>query len=234
MKKLLFVVAFLAAVAFPAAADTNLSDDFGKHYGPGSNIRAYNQDISNLIGMADFHSGNAPSFPGFDIGASLNVIKTAHDNNISSEDYMVSGLLSAQTKLPVLGLGAVVRGTHFNGLESIGAGLTYSTDFIEFLNITVGGFYDHARTDYYSLNHYSVSASASTTLLIFTPYIGVGYDYGDFSTRHFGALDRSTHDSAMRYTAGVNVKVLPFIYVFGAYTKTQGNGSFNGGLGVHF
>ena len=233
MKKIILAVLFSAALAVPAAADVDLSDDFGKHFGPNSNLSAYNKDISNLIGLSDFHSGSAPAFPGFDLGVTFNAIKPSSNNNISSEDYLMTGFISASTKIPVIGLGAVVRGTYFNGLESIGGGLTYHFTAVDFLNISAGAFYDHASTDYYSLNHYSVSATASTSLLIFTPYVGIGYDYGDISTRKF-AQNRSSKDGSMRYTVGVNAKVLPFIYVFAAYTKTQGDGSVNGGVGFSF
>lgn len=234
MKKIVLVLLFIVSAILPAIADTDLGDDFGKHFGPNSNLSAYNKDISNLIGMADFHSGSAPAFPGFDLGVTFNAIKPSGSNNISSEDYLMAGFVSASTRIPVIGLGAVVRGTYFNGLESIGGGLTYHTNVLEFLNVSAGAFYDHARTDYYSLNHYSVSVTASTSLLIFTPYAGIGYDYGDISTRKFGSLDRSSKDGSMRYTVGVNAKVLPFIYVFAAYTKTQGDGSINGGVGFSF
>ena len=233
MKKIVLAILFSAALAVPAAADVDLSDDFGKHFGPNSNLSAYNKDISNLIGLSDFHSGSAPAFPGFDLGVTFNAIKPSSDNNISSEDYLMAGFVSASTKIPVIGLGAVVRGTYFNGLESIGGGLTYHFTVAEVVNVSTGAFYDHASTDYYSLNHYSVSATASTSLLIFTPYVGIGYDYGDISTRKF-AQNRSSKDGSMRYTVGVNAKVLPFIYVFAAYTKTQGDGSINGGVGFSF
>lgn len=234
MKKIILTTLLFAALSLPVAADTNLSDDFGKHFGPNSNLSAYNKDISNLIGLADFHSGSSPAFPGFDLGITFNAIKPSNSNNITSEDYLMTGFVSASTRIPVVGIGAVVRGTYFNGLESIGGGLTYHTTMVEFINLSFGAFYDHARTDYYSLNHYSVSATASTSLLIFTPYAGIGYDYGDISTRKFGSDDRSSKDGSMRYTVGVNAKVMPFIYVFAAYTKTQGDGSINGGVGFSF
>ena len=233
MKKMILAVLFGATLALPAVADVNLSDDFGKHFGPNSNLGAYNKDISNLIGMSDFHSGSAPAFPGFDLGITFNAIKPSHSNNISSENYLMSGFLSVSTKIPVIGVGAVVRGTYFNGLESIGGGLTYHTTFVEFVNVSAGAFYDRASTDYYTLDHYSASVMASTTLLIFTPYVGLGYDYGDISTRKF-TQNRSSKDGAMRYTVGVNAKLFPPIYVFVAYTKTQGNGSVNGGVGFSF
>lgn len=235
MKKIVLAILFSAVAALPALADVDLSDDFGKHYrGAASNLSAYNKDISNLIGMSDFHSGSAPAFPGFDVGITFNAIKPSNSNNITSEDYLMAGFVSASTKIPVIGVGAVLRGTYFNGLESIGGGLTYSTTFVEFLNVSVGAFYDHASTDYYSLNHYSASVTASTSLLIFTPYVGIGYDYGDISTRKLNYPDRTSTDGAMRYTIGVNAKVLPMIYVFAAYTKTQGDGSINGGVGFSF
>lgn len=231
MRKIILAILFCATLTLPAAADTNISDDFKKHFNPDtSNLGAYNKDISNLIGLSDFHSGSSPAFPGFDVGITFNAIKPSSKNNISSEDYLMSGFLTVSTRIPVIGLGAVLRGTYFNGLESIGGGLTYHTSALEFLNISAGAFYDHASTDYYSLNHYSVSAMASTSLLIFTPYVGLGYDYGDISTHKFDR-NRSSRDGAMRYTIGVNAKVMPLIYVFAAYTKTQGNGSINGGVG---
>ncbi len=235
MKKIVLSVLFCLTLVMPAAADVNLSDDFGKHYrGDISNLSAYNKDISNLIGMSDFHSGSAPAFPGFDLGITFNTIKPSNKNNISSENYLMAGFVSASTKIPVIGLGAVVRGTYFNGLESIGGGLTYHTTFVEFLNVSAGAFYDHASTDYYSLNHYSASVTASTSLLIFTPYVGIGYDYGDISTRKLNYPKRTSTDGSLRYTIGVNAKIMPLIYVFAAYTKTQGDGSINGGVGFSF
>ena len=144
MKKIVLAILFSAALAVPAAADVDLSDDFGKHFGPNSNLSAYNKDISNLIGLSDFHSGSAPAFPGFDLGVTFNAIKPSSDNNISSEDYLMAGFVSASTKIPVIGLGAVVRGTYFNGLESIGGGLTYHFTVAEVVNVSTGAFYDHA------------------------------------------------------------------------------------------
>ena len=233
MKKRLSALLLAAFLALPVAADVNLSDDFGAHFGPGSNLQAYNKDIINLIGTADFHAANSPTFPGVNVGLLFNAVKVSGSNNISSEDYMAGGFLSAATKLPVLDVGVVLRGTNFNGLKSIGGGLTYNKTFFEFLRMSVGGFYDHASTDYYALNHYSVSAMASTDFLVFTPYAGVGYDWGDISTRRF-AQNRSESDGAARYTVGVNMQWMPMIYLFGAYTHTHGNGSFNGGVGFSF
>lgn len=228
MKKLV-VFLLLNVCAFTAGA-TDIGDDFYRHFNAGSNLGAYNKDINALVGVSDFHTGSSPVFPGFALGATMNAVKVSNSNNISSDSYLYTALLQAQTRIPVLGLGVAVRGTDFNGLSVIGGGLTYQWDLLETFHVSVGGFYDHLRTDWYSVNHYSATATVSTSLLIFTPYIGAGYDYGKLATHGF-ANNRSTDNGAGRYTVGVNVKILPLIYAFGAYTHTSGRGSFQGGVG---
>lgn len=231
MKKL-FVVLFSSLVlAVNASASTNISDDFRDHYDPTS-LSAYNKDISALIGLSDFHTGKATTFPGFDIGGSFSAVKVGKNNHNSGEDYLMTGFLRAETYIPVVGVTVAVRGTDFNGFESIGGGLKYSYDFLEIAHLSVSGFYDRAKTDYYTLDHYSASAVVSASLPVVTPYVGVGYDYGDLAVRRIDT--RSTSDGSMRYTAGANFHPFPFIYVFGAYTKTSGSEGFNAGLGLNF
>ena len=232
MKKLFIPVCCALLLAVNAAASTNISDDFRDHYTPTSNLSAYNRDINTLLGLSDFHTGKATSFPGLDFGGSFSAVKVGKKNNISSEDYLMAGVLRAETYIPVVGVTVAVRGTGFNGLESIGGGLKYSYDFLEIAHLSVAGFYDRAKTHYYTLDHYSASAVVSASLPMVTPFVGVGYDYGDFSVRRID--NRSTSDGSMRYTAGVNFHPFPFFHVFGAYTKTSGNQGFNSGIGIAF
>ncbi len=234
MKKILFVLLACFAFAPFAKAATNIADDFRAHFTAGSDLAAYNKDINALIGVADFHTGRGLTFPGFDVGASISAVKPSSANNISSEDYIYTGFLSAETKIPVVGLGVVLRGTDMNGFESLGGGLKYDFSLLETVHFALGAFYDRAKTEWYTQDHYSASASASVNILFLTPYVGVGYDYGEISTRGFGNGNRTSSDGAARYTAGVNLKPFPFVYVFAAYTKTAGNEGFQGGLGLNF
>ncbi|MBP3513856.1 MAG: hypothetical protein J6J74_05180 [Elusimicrobiaceae bacterium] len=243
MKKVFVLIfAFFAFAPF-AKASNNIADDFRNHFGVNSNLSAYNKDISSLIGIADFHTGRGTTFPGFDIGVTMTAIKPSSSNNISSEDYIYTGFLSAETKIPVVGLGVVVRGTDMNGFESLGGGLKYNFSVLDTVHFALGAFYDRAKTDWYTQDHYSASASASMNVLFLTPYVGIGYDYGEIETRGFNGLhdswgnslhNRSSSDGAARYTAGVNFKPFPFVYVFASYTKTAGNEGFQGGLGLNF
>ena len=135
--------------------------------------------------------------------------------------------------VPVINTTVAVRGTAFNGLESIGVGLKYNYNVLELFNVTLAGFYDRASTDWYTLDHLSISAVASATVLFLTPYLGIGYDYGDMSTRKYSP-NRSTSDGATRWTAGLRVSPLPLFYVFGAYTHTASNSGFQAGIGLNF
>ncbi len=233
MKKFLAALLFVFTFADYSSAATNIADDFRAHFGAGSDLAAYNKDLNTMIGLADFHTGKATSFPGFDVGASFSAIKPSDKNNISSEDYLYTGFITAETNIPVLGVGVVLRGTDWNGFESLGGGLKYNFGFLNAIHVSVAGFYDRAKTEWYTADHYSASAVASANVLFFTPYVGVGYDYGELKTRNL-AISDSTSDGSARFTAGVNMTPFPFVYVFGAYTKTENNHGLQAGIGLNF
>lgn len=233
MKKLLLLLAILLTSPLSAFA-SNIGDDFHRHYIPGkSNLKAYNRDLNGLVGMVDFHTGKAVTFPGVNLGANVSVFKPSSDNNISSDSYTVLPFLVAETKIPYLGVGVVARGTDVNGYRSLGGGLTYQMSLIEFLNLSFGAFYDNGRTDWYRNNHYSVSAVASTSVLIFTPYIGVGYDYGKLKTRGYDH-NESVSNGTPRGMLGLNIHPLPLLTGFVAYTVTKDSHGFTGGVGLNF
>ncbi len=232
MKKLLAVLVGVFCLTGAAAA-SNIADDFHAHYSAASDLAAYNKDINALIGLADFHTGKGTTFPGFDIGATLSAVKPSSNNNISSDDYLYAGFITAETKIPVLNLGVVLRGTDSNGFQSLGGGLKYNFGLFDTINISLGGFYDRGSTDWYTTDHYSLSAVASMNVLFLTPYVGIGYDYGELKTKDLWP-SRSTSDGDMRYTAGVNLKPFPFVYVFAAYTKTSSSHGLQGGVGLNF
>lgn len=232
MKRLTaFLLSFLAMGVYASATD--IGDDFRNHVTASSNLGAYNRDISAMIGAADFHTGKGAAFPGFDVGVTANAIKPSSSNNISSNDYLYTAFITAETKIPMLGLGVMVRGTDMNGFKSLGGGLKYSFDLLEVLDVSAMAFYDRAKTDWYTQDHYSVSATASTTFLFLTPYVGIGYDYGDMKTKDL-PFSLSADNGTVRYTAGATLRPFPFGYIFGAYTKTEYNEGFQAGIGLNF
>lgn len=233
MKKLVFLLAMLCVSPLLTHA-ANMGDDFHDHYVAGkSNLKAYNRDLNGLVGMVDFHTGKAKMFPGVNLGANVSVFKPSSDNNISSDSYTVLPFLVAETKIPYLGIGVVARGTDVNGYRSLGGGLTYQMTLIEFLNLSFGAFYDNGRTDWYRNDHYSASAIAFTSVLIFTPYVGVGYDYGKLKTRKY-THNESVSDGTPRGMIGLNIHPFPLLTGFVAYTITKDSHGFTGGVGLSF
>lgn len=230
MKKTILALFALSLLALPVRADIN--DDFRDHFNL-DGLTAYNRDLATLMGQADFHTGKAVTFPGFDIGANVTAVKTSSEN-FSEEKYFYAPFITAETQLPILNLGIAARGTTYNGFKSIGGGVKW-TQAIAIVNLSASVFYDRYGTDYYEGDHYSASASASASLLIFTPYIGVGYDYSSLKLKDMGTLTgKKSDDDVLRYTAGVNIHPLPFLYVYGAYTYSKYNQGFQGGLGLNF
>ncbi len=227
MKKLLLAVLF-AFAATPLFAGMN--SDFSGSFNT-SGFADYNRDISTLIGQADFHTGKGVSFPGFDVGASVSTVKTS-DGSFSGDDYQYLPFITAETQIPILGMGVAARGTSYDDFQSIGAGLKWHGS-LALINLSASAFYDRYKTDYYDGNHYSASASASVNVLFLTPYVGIGYDYSEMETKNYLA-GHKTDDGVVRYTAGVNFHPLPLIYVYGAYTYTKYNHGFQGGLGINF
>lgn len=228
MKKLLFSVFCLMAFAWPASASMN--SDFADHFNVGG-LADYNRDLSTMMGMADFHTGRGTTFPGFDVGVSVSAVKTSSDN-FSSEDYFYAPFITAETQLPILGLGVALRGTQYDGFKSLGGGLKWHGS-LALINLSAAAFYDRYGTDYYDGNHYSASASASVNILFLTPYVGIGYDYSELTTKGAFAGEK-TDDGVVRYTAGVNFHPLPLFYVYGAYTYTKYSQGFQGGIGLNF
>ncbi len=233
MKRLLLLLVCLLAGALAAWAE-NMGDDFHEHYVPGqSNLKAYTRDLNGLVGMVDFHTGRGGNFPSISLGANVGVFKPSSSNNISSDSYTVLPFLVAETKIPVLNVGVVARGTDVNGYRSLGGGLTYQMDVLEIINLSLGAFYDNGRTDWYTNDHYSASAIASTTVLFLTPYVGVGYDYGQLKTRGY-THNSSVSDGTPRGMVGLNVHPFPLFSGFIAYSVTKDSHGFTGGLGLSF
>ena len=230
MKKQLLAV--LAVLSFALPASASMSSDFKDHY-KGSNLAAYNRDISNLIGMADFHTGKGTTFPGFDVGATFTAVKTS-SANFSDKSYFYAPFIMAETQLPILGLGVAARGTSYDDFSSLGAGLKWHQT-VAIVNLSAAAFYDRYSTDYYQGNHYSASVSASVNVLFATPYVGIGYDYSQIKVKSLDSFsgDKS-NDGVVRYTAGVNLHPIPFVYLYGAYTYTKDNHGFQGGVGLNF
>ena len=230
MKKIYAVFLLVMAFALPVRADMNT--DFRDHFNV-NGLASYNRDLSTMMGQADFHTGKGVTFPGFDVGVSVAAVKTSNDN-FTSEDYFYAPYVTAETQLPFFNLGVALRGTTYDGFHSLGAGVKWH-ESIAIVHLGASVFYDRYGADYYDGDHFSISTAASVPVLVFTPYVGIGYDYSSIKTKDLGTWSgKTSDDGVMRYTAGIRFQPLPFIYAYGAYTYTKYNHGFQGGLGFNF
>lgn len=226
MKKIFAAVLFALCATVPAFASMN--SDFHDNFRLGA-LADYNRDVATMMGLADFHTGRGVTFPGFDVGVSVAAVKTASDN-FSSEDYLYAPFITAETQLPLFNLGIALRGTKYDGFQSLGGGVKWHGS-LAFVNLSAGAFYDRYGTDYYDGDHYS----ASVNILFLTPYVGIGYDYSEMKVKDMGVYSgEKADDGLVRYTAGVNFHPLPLFYVYGAYTYTKYSHGFQGGIGLNF
>ena len=232
MKKL--VLLFVAFMTFGVYAQAgNIADNFKANYSASANLSAYNTDINTLLGVADFHTGKGATFPGVDFGATFSAVKPSDEKMFGGDNVVFIPVVYAETAIPYINTGVVLRGTTFNGFNSTGVGLKYHFGLLEILHISTSLFYDHGWTSYYNTDHYSASAVASVSLLVATPFVGVGYDYGHLRTKDLPPA-RSTHDGSWRTTVGINFSPLPLLHGYISYTKTEYNQGFNGGVGLSF
>ncbi|WP_428897390.1 hypothetical protein Dip518_001179 [Parelusimicrobium proximum] len=232
----------LAAVFICAAvsAQAGWEDDF-KKYLSHEGIKGFTKDLGYVVGMTDNNGGSVTSFPGFNVGITANAVKA--DNKIADAadfDYMGLPFLYADAKLPLLGFSVAARGTAGTGVDSLGGGIIYKLagdNIIPFFpDITAAGYYDRLDSDNFDADHYSVSLKASLQVLILEPYLAYGYDYTDLKVKKTGtAFDGSSYTAdGGRLTLGLSVHPFPFVYIFGAGTKTSKDWGGQLGLGVNF
>lgn len=232
MKKLLLVFAVVCTLAVYGRAG-NIADNFKANYSASADLSAYNTDMNTLLGVADFHTGKGATFPGFDFGATFSAVKPANDALFGGDDIVFIPVVYAETAIPYINTGMVLRGTTYNGFNSTGVGFKYPFNILELVHISTSLFYDHGWTNYYKTDHYSASAVVSVSVLGITPFAGIGYDYGHLQTKSLEPA-RSTHDGSWRTTLGLNFSPLPLFHGYLSYTKTEHNEGFNGGVGVSF
>lgn len=249
MKKTSIAIVFaaLAAVSFTNGAWATPFDDFkaeiqalGKTY-----IEPFAADLGGLIGGADFNSGRAVGFPGFDAGfAGMVQTKPDDSNKIlknAGVDAFGIGLLQGSVGLPVIGADAALRGVTYSGFSIIGGGVRYpvfksGTVAMFIPDVSVSVFYDAINFKYFTGSHISLDAAASFNIPVIKPFAGVGYDKTTVEVKGVSTLLNgvSAGVSKPRFTVGAKLIPFPFLYVYGAYSLLHGNTGVNFGLGARF
>lgn len=241
--------AFLAG-SFAAPAKADSFEDFETYIGATQAqakklLKPFAADFGGLVGGADFNSGRALGFPGFDVGLAATVqTKPSSGNDIlqnAGVDAFGLPLLQASVGLPVIGADVAVRGLSVGGLSVMGAGVRYpvfkSSTLTKFIpDIAVSVFYDTVNYDFFKGSHMSFDVSASLDIPIVKPFAGVGYDRTTLEVKGVNAIVNGVEETSSepRYTLGVKFSPLPLVYIYGAWSSLHGQTGYQGGLGARF
>lgn len=249
--KILLKVTVLSALitgVFAVSAKAGTFSDFNTDIGANriaakALLTPFTEDFGGLIGGADFNSGRALGFPGFDVGIAATVQSKPDTKNtlLTGVDAFGLPLLQASVGLPAIGADITLRGVSLAGLSVIGGGLRYGvlksgtlTKFIP--DVSVCAFYDVISYDYFKGSHLSFSAAASFDIPVIKPFVGIGLDSTSLEVKGVNAVVNGVKADAakLRYTLGVKFSPLPLVYIYGAYSMLHGQTGYQGGLGARF
>jgi len=245
MKNILKIALFslIAVGVFNGMAKADPFSDF-KKIASKTLLKPFMEDVGGLIGGADFNSGRALGFPGFDAGIAVTMQLKPNSNNLILKDADVKAfgmpLAQVSAALPVVGADIALRGITVSGFSIVGVGARYPlfksgtlTKFIP--DVAVSAFYDVVNYNYFKGSHMSFDAAASFDIPVIKPFVGIGIDRTSLEIKNvpgFNGVDATI--SRPRYTLGVKFSPLPLLYVYGAYSVLHGQDGYQAGFGARF
>ncbi|OIO01232.1 MAG: hypothetical protein AUJ51_08660 [Elusimicrobia bacterium CG1_02_56_21] len=245
MKKLILTLCILPLLATGAKADP--FEDFKLQIQAQGEalLKPFAEDLGGIIGANDFNSGRAIGFPGFEAGLAATLQSKPGTNNRILRDADVktfgAAMLHAGAALPFIGADVMARGVGYSGFSIIGGGLRYPllksgtlTKFIP--DVSVSAYYDVINYDYFKGSHMSLDAAASFDIPVIKPFVGVGIDRTKLEIKNVNAALNGISGtiSKPRYTLGIRLSPMPFLYVYGAYNILHGQTGYSMGAGAKF
>ena len=245
MKKLILTLCILPLLATGAKADP--FEDFKLQIQAQGEalLKPFAEDLGGIIGANDFNSGRAIGFPGFEAGFAATLQSKPGTNNRILRDADVktfgAAMLHAGAALPFIGADVMARGVGYSGFSIIGGGLRYPllksgtlTKFIP--DVSVSAYYDVINYDYFKGSHMSLDAAASFDIPVIKPFVGVGIDRTKLEIKNVNAALNGISGtiSKPRYTLGIRLSPMPFLYVYGAYNILHGQTGYSMGAGAKF
>lgn len=141
----------------------------------------------------------------------------------------------------------IFRGIGYGDILFLGGGLKYSflklPPVVPVIHFSVAGFYNVLSIEeVLSLNSMSLNTCISLSIPVIKPYVVIGYDRGNLTidkkfldTRGLQLSElKGEFSGSMRYEAGLNLYLLPFVYINCSYSHIYGDEGFSAGLGITF
>jgi len=241
MSKILVAVGLLFGLCSSGHADPYA--DFRANVAE-SALKPFAKDFGGLIGASDFHSAKVPKLGGFDIGVSATIQSKPTAENIALTNAGVKAfgipLVRVEVGLP-MGFSVFARGISATGASLFGGGARYqvykSGLLIAVPDVAVTIGYDALSHDVLKLTHLGFSAQASWNIPIIKPFVGLGFDSTTVEVKQAlttALVGISAKGTGVRITAGASLTLIPFTYLYGAYSMLHGQTAVSLGLGVRF
>jgi len=240
IKKALWIMSLTLLAAPPLWAGT--IEDI-KNQASEALIAPFAKDLGGLVGATDFHSASVPKLGGFDIGLVVSSQSALSDELVAvGISALAIPMVRAEAGLP-FGVSVFVRGTGVQGATLIGGGARYQLYdsglilAIPDVAVTVG--LDKLSHDVLDMSHLGVSVQASFNIPVIKPFIGLGYDRTTVELKQATKIPEQllpleATASGTRLTVGANLTLIPFTYLYGAYSLLHDETGIEIGLGIRF
>lgn len=246
MKIRRWMLGFLCVLFSPAVSLAG--DQFGgfRQYVNRDSLKPFARDLGALMGAATFHNGRPLGFSGFDVGVrgGMMLLPDARDKVLRDKGVRAYGLpwVQAEIGLPK-GLDGYIRGISYQGLTIAGGGLRYGLTKAQdkplkpqFLIAASAHSLAHR---YFSASHFGGDLIGSIMVKGVTFYSGAGVDrtrvvVRTVPVRDAGLEGESAAALGSRFTTGVSLRPLKYLYLHAAYMLVDKQSGFSCGFGIRF
>lgn len=170
--------------------------------------------------------------------------KIASDNilfkdGLGDVEYIFLPVVQVEKGLPAK-IDLIFRGISLGDVTMYGIGIKYCI-FKSILplmpEVSFAGFYNQLiAKDILSLNAISLNAIVSLGVPVLTPYVVIGIDNGNLKVDNnviLGDLSGKL-SNGIRYEAGINLSLVPFMYLNFSYGQAYSDTTMSAGIGLKF
>jgi len=160
-------------------------------------------------------------------------------NSLKDAEYVFLPVVQIEKGLPAK-IDLILRGMSLGNMTFYGIGVKYCIfkSMIPLMpQVSVAGFYNQLTAkDILSLNSNSINAIVSFGIPVVKPYLIVGVDSGELKVDESVIIGGFVGklSGGMRYEAGLNISLLPVMYLNFSYGQSYGDTLMSIGLGLKF
>lgn len=207
-----------------------------------SSLDNFAKDLGALLGGGSFHQGQSLGIPGFDVGVHIPAKNVNTENTIiktAGVDTILLPILQAEIGLPAK-IDLIGRFTAYSDSTMTGFGLRYGiikAPLPGFPSLSVQAVYNtlnvNAGDNKFKAVTMSAGAVLSFNLPVVVPYLGAGIDSTTVDPDST-IIDISGKASGYRIEGGINLSLIPLMYLQLGGMYVNGDMGYTAGFGIKF